>query len=66
MAYSAILQWSHCRLTSTNGVITAFAVGDTLQVLARNKLGEKVFATPAVVDNKLYIRTVEHVYAFGK
>ncbi len=53
-------------IASGNGVITVFGVGDTLQVLARNKLGEKVFATPAVVDNKLYVRTVKHMYAFGE
>ena len=53
-------------IASTNGIITVFAAGDTLQVLARNNLGEKVFATPAVVDNKLYVRTVENMYAFGK
>jgi outer membrane protein assembly factor BamB len=53
-------------IASGKGVITVFAAGDTLQVLARNKLGEKVFATPAVVDNKLYVRTAKHMYAFGE
>ncbi len=53
-------------IASSNGVITVFAAGDTLQVLARNKLPEKVFATPAVVDNKLYVRTAKHIYAFGE
>ena len=53
-------------IASGKGVITVFAAGDTLQVLARNDLKEKVFATPAVVDNKLYVRTVKHMYAFGE
>lgn len=53
-------------IASGKGVITVFAVGDTLQVLARNDMKEKVFATPAVVENKLYVRTVEHMYAFGE
>jgi outer membrane protein assembly factor BamB len=53
-------------IASGNGVITVLEAGDTLRVLARNKLGEKVFATPAVVDNKLYVRTVKHVYAFSE
>ena len=26
----------------------------------------QVFATPAVVEHKLYVRTVKHIYAFGK
>ena len=53
-------------IASTKGVITVFAAGDTLQVLARNNLEEQVFATPAVVENKLYVRTVKHMYAFGE
>ena len=53
-------------IASGKGVITVFAAGDTLQVLARNDLKEKVFATPAVVDNKLYVRTVKDMYAFGE
>lgn len=53
-------------IASANGVITVFKAGDTLEILARNDMEEKVFATPAVVDNKLYIRTVKHMYAFGE
>lgn len=53
-------------IASGKEVITVFAAGDTLQVLARNKLGEQVFATPAVVEHKLYVRTVKHMYAFGE
>ncbi len=53
-------------IASGKGTITVFAAGDTLQVLARNNLKESIFATPAVVDNKLYVRTVKHMYAFGE
>jgi outer membrane protein assembly factor BamB len=53
-------------IASGKGTITVFAAGDTLQILARNDLKERVFATPAVVDNKLYVRTVKHMYAFGE
>ncbi len=53
-------------IASGKGVITVFKAGDTLKVLARNNLKEQVFATPAVVDNKLYVRTVKHMYAFGE
>ncbi len=53
-------------IASTKGVITVFAAGDTLQVLARNDLKEAIFATPAVVENKLYVRTVKHMYVFGE
>ena len=53
-------------IVSGKGIITVFAAGDTLQVLARNDLKEQVFSTPAVVENKLYVRTVKHLYAFGE
>jgi outer membrane protein assembly factor BamB len=52
--------------TSGRGVVTVFAAGDTFRVLARNDLGEPVVATPAVADGKLYVRTENHLYAFGE
>ncbi len=53
-------------IASLNGTVVVFEAGDKLKVLARNKLGEKIAATPAIVDDKLYIRTTKHLYAFGK
>jgi outer membrane protein assembly factor BamB len=53
-------------IASGKGIVTVFAAGDTLEVLAKNNLKEQVFATPAVVDNKLYVRTIKHMYAFGE
>ena len=51
--------------TSNRGVISVVASGPTLQVLARNNLAEEIMATPAIVDNKLYLRSKEHLWAFG-
>jgi hypothetical protein len=34
--------------------------------MARNNLDEPIFATPAIVESVIYVRTVGHVYAFGK
>lgn len=53
-------------VASRRGVITVFEPGDTLNVLARNDLKEKIMATPAIVDGKIYIRTEKSLYAFGK
>ncbi len=36
-----------------------------LEVLHVNTLGEAVYATPAIAPSRLYIRTVENLYAFG-
>ncbi len=52
--------------SSTSGTVTVVAVGSTLTVLARNALGEPIIATPAIADNKLYVRTRGHLWAFGK
>ncbi len=53
-------------IASSKGTVVVFAAGDELNVLARNNLREKIWATPAIVDNKIYIRTEKQLYAFGK
>ena len=50
---------------SARGVITVFEPGDDLNVLAHNDLKERIMATPAIVDGKIYVRTEDNVYAFG-
>jgi len=50
---------------SRNGIITVIADGEELHVLARNDLDEVIAATPAFVDNKIYVRTDTNLYAFG-
>jgi outer membrane protein assembly factor BamB len=53
-------------LASVNGVITVLAAGDKPDVLARADLRERLVATPAIVDSKLYVRTANHLWAFGR
>jgi outer membrane protein assembly factor BamB len=53
-------------IASRNGIVTVFESGDSLKVLAQNDLEENITATPAVVNNKLYLRTSGYLYAFGK
>jgi hypothetical protein len=50
---------------SQKGTATVLEAGDTLRVLARNELGAPVMATPALVQNTLYIRTTTELIAFG-
>ncbi len=52
-------------LCSGKGVVTVVAAGDTLQVKSRNVLGEPIHATPAIVEDKLYVRSERHLWAFG-
>jgi outer membrane protein assembly factor BamB len=50
---------------SQKGVATILAGGDSLKILARNAMGAEVMATPALVQGTLYIRTADHLFAFG-
>ena len=53
-------------IASRNGIVTVFEAGEKLNILAHNDLDDKIMATPAVVDDKLYIRTARFLYAFGE
>ena len=53
-------------VASVPGVVTVIEAGDQLKVLARNPFNEQIFATPALADNKIYLRTAGHIYALGE
>ena len=50
-------------LVSQGGVMTVLAAEDTPKVLARVEFGEPVMATPAIIDDTLYVRTESALYA---
>jgi outer membrane protein assembly factor BamB len=52
-------------VASAPGVVTVIQAEDKLKILARKDFGEKIFATPAIVDNKIFLRTDGHLYALG-
>ena len=62
---SPIAANGHVYFSSGKGVVSVVEAGDTLHVKARNSLGEPIYATPAIVDDKLYVRTAERLWAFG-
>ena len=51
--------------SSSLGAVTVAEAGDTLKIVARNDLGEPIMATPAIADDKLYVRTDGQLWAFG-
>lgn len=51
---------------SVQGVVTVIQADDKLNVLARNNLCERIYATPAIAENKIYLRTAGHLYAWGE
>ena len=50
---------------SINGIVTVIEAGNRFNILAKNDLDDKISATPAIVDNKLYIRTSSSLSVFG-
>lgn len=53
-------------VTGENGFVVVLEQGHTLNVLAKNDLGDTVIATPAIADNRLYFRTMEKILCFAE
>ena len=53
-------------VSSVNGVLSVVDAGEKPDVLGRAEFKERLVATPAIVDNKIYVRTADHLWAFGK
>jgi hypothetical protein len=52
-------------VVSAEGVVSVLGSGDSLEILANNDLGEAVYGTPAPVGTGLYVRSRNHLWAFG-
>ena len=50
---------------SEDGQTIVVKSGRTPEVLARNDLGERQIASPAVSNGQIFIRTDEHLFAIG-
>lgn len=61
---SAVAAGEKIYLASQNGVVSVIKAGDALEIVGRNDLKEQIFATPAIVDGVLYLRTAKALYAF--
>ena len=53
-------------VASSLGSVIAIRDGEQFEILAQNDLGEEILATPAVVDDTLYLRTANTMWAFRK
>ncbi len=64
---SAVTAAGRIYITSQRGIVVVLdATSDTLNVLARNDLKAPVFATPAIADGVIYLRTDKHLFAFSE
>ena len=52
-------------LASEGGKIAVLRAAGQWEITNVNDLGEEIFATPALSDGKLFVRTAKHLYAYG-
>jgi outer membrane protein assembly factor BamB len=52
-------------LLSQRGTLSVVSAADQWQVLHSAEFGEECFATPALLDGRIYLRTSGHLYCFG-
>jgi len=52
-------------ISSESGKVVVLPPGGGLDALAVNDLQDNIYATPALVDQRIYIRTLNSLYCFG-
>lgn len=62
---SPVAGGGHVYFVSENGDTVVLKAGRTPQVVARNAIGERVIASPAIANGRIYIRTDDHIVAVG-
>jgi outer membrane protein assembly factor BamB len=63
---SPIATAGHLFFTDDAGVTHVLKAGDKFEVVSRNALDEACYASPAVAQGQVFIRTVHHVWCVGK
>lgn len=53
-------------MTSQRGKVSVLKAGEQWEILYQVDMEDDVFATPALVDNKIYFRTRNSLYCFGE
>lgn len=52
-------------LLNERGKLSVISAAGNWRVLSTAEFGEDTYATPAIVDGKIYLRTAGHLYCFG-
>jgi outer membrane protein assembly factor BamB len=52
-------------MPNDNGIITVIKPGNTFNPIAKNPIGERMFASPAISKGKIYLRGFQHLYCIG-
>jgi len=62
---SPVVAGDHIYLANDRGEIIVTKAGDTFEKVSHSELGESVVATPAIINNSIFIRSAENLWAFG-
>ena len=63
---SPIAAGGHVYLTGRSGTTVVIKDSEKLNIMATNSVGETVDATPAPVDNELFIRGENHLFCIAE
>lgn len=50
---------------NNEGVITVIEPGPTFKAIAKNAIGEKMYASPAISNGKIFLRGLQHLFCIG-
>jgi outer membrane protein assembly factor BamB len=53
-------------MPNDEGVITVIKPGPVFSSVSKNSIGEKMYASPAISDGKIYIRGFQHLFCIGQ
>jgi outer membrane protein assembly factor BamB len=53
-------------MPNDEGVVTVIKPGPGFESLSRNAIGEKMYASPAISNGKIYLRTFHHLFCISK
>ena len=66
LSASPVLAGDKILMVSEKGEVAVVKAEKDFEELARAPLGERVYASPAVADGKVFIRGEKHLFCFGK
>lgn len=62
---SAVLINGLVYMPNDEGVITVIKPGPAYKAIAKNSIGERMFASPAISNARIYLRGVKHLFCIG-
>jgi outer membrane protein assembly factor BamB len=53
-------------MPNDEGIITVIKPGPKFEYVAKNSIGERMYASPAISNGKIYLRGFQHLFCIGK